>query len=51
MISNFNILKKLGNYSHSYQIILFLGEGAFSQVFLVKRLSDGELYALKKVIY
>ena len=28
---------------------IFLGEGAFSTVYKVKRLSDGQEYALKKV--
>jgi NIMA (never in mitosis gene a)-related kinase len=30
-------------------VILFLGEGAYSTVFKVKRLVDGNIYALKKV--
>lgn len=28
---------------------LFLGEGSFGNVYLVRRISDGHLYALKKV--
>lgn len=30
-------------------IILFIGEGAYSSVYSVRRYSDGESYALKKV--
>jgi len=36
MIRDFNVIKKLG-------------EGSFGTVYLVKRLSDGQLYAMKKV--
>ena len=32
-----------------FDIIKRLGEGAYSSVYLVKRISDGETYALKKV--
>lgn len=35
-LKNFDILKKLG-------------EGAFGQVFLVRRKTDGQTYAMKKV--
>jgi serine/threonine protein kinase len=31
-------------------VISKLGEGAFGQVFRVKRLADGKEYALKKVL-
>ena len=30
-------------------LLWFLGDGSFSQVYKVKRISDGEEYALKKV--
>lgn len=46
MISEFCFLKKLGKYTVFDGLI---GEGAFSSVYLVKRISDGGLYALKKV--
>jgi len=36
MLREFNFLKKLG-------------EGSFGNVYLVRRISDGQLYALKKV--
>ena len=36
MIRNFNIIRKLG-------------EGSFGSVYLAKRLTDGQVYALKKV--
>ncbi len=32
-----------------FQIISKLGEGAYSSVYQVKRISDGNIYALKKV--
>lgn len=32
-----------------FQILAKLGEGAYSTVYKVKRLTDGEIYALKKV--
>jgi NIMA (never in mitosis gene a)-related kinase 1/4/5 len=32
-----------------FQIIKKLGDGAFSSVFSVKRISDGSIYAMKKV--
>lgn len=31
------------------KIIKYLGDGAYSSVYKVKRLEDGEIYALKKV--
>lgn len=34
---------------NDFQIINRLGEGAFGQVFKVKRKQDGEIYALKKI--
>ena len=33
----------------NFQVMQKLGEGAFSTVFKAKRLSDGQIYALKKV--
>ena len=33
----------------NFQVLNKLGEGAFSIVYKVKRLSDGQIYALKKV--
>ncbi len=45
--------KKSGGESSStmkdFQMIKKLGDGSFSQVFLVKRYSDQKEYALKKV--
>lgn len=32
-----------------FMILNKIGEGAYSEVFKVKRLSDGVIYALKKV--
>jgi len=32
-----------------FQILKKLGDGAFSSVFSVKRISDGSIYAMKKV--
>jgi NIMA (never in mitosis gene a)-related kinase 1/4/5 len=32
-----------------FEVLSKLGEGAFGQVFRVKRLADGKEYALKKV--
>lgn len=32
-----------------FEVISPLGEGAFGQVFKVKRKADGQIYALKKV--
>lgn len=34
---------------HDFEVIARLGEGAFGQVFKVKRKADGNIYALKKV--
>ena len=46
---DFVILSKIGK---NFILILFfsLGDGAYSEVYKVKRLSDGLIYALKKVI-
>ena len=46
-LKNFTVLKSLGKLPST--ITVRLGEGAFSTVYLVKRLSDNQLYALKKV--
>jgi serine/threonine protein kinase len=51
-MQNFNIQKKIGKWSIWAKInrdSWFLGDGSFSQVYRVKRISDGEEYALKKV--
>ena len=45
-MKNFTVISKLGNL---LLITFSAGEGAFSQVFKVRRLSDGMEYALKKV--
>jgi NIMA (never in mitosis gene a)-related kinase len=37
------------NQNHNFTILKKLGEGAFSTVYLVKRISDGAEYAMKKV--
>lgn len=34
-----------------YTFFVVLGEGSFGTVYLVKRLSDGKFYALKKVSF
>ena len=58
MLREFNFLRKLGKFSLFLCVqtdgssnILFniLGEGSFGNVYLVRRISDGCLYALKKV--
>ena len=57
-MQNFQVIKSLGKYTPplaplnnmlSDQCPNTIGEGAFSQVFKVKRISDGQEYALKKV--
>jgi len=45
-LNDFNIIKKLGNYFNPF---IFVGDGAYSSVYKVKRLEDEEIYALKKV--
>ena len=47
-MKNFTILNKLGK-SYAFFTSSLLGEGAFSTVYRVKRLSDNQIYALKKV--
>jgi NIMA (never in mitosis gene a)-related kinase len=34
-----------------FQILGRLGEGSFGEVFKVKRIEDGEIYAMKKVTF
>lgn len=46
-ISNFSVIQKLGK--QSLPLLYLLGEGAYSTVFRVKRISDGAEYAMKKV--
>jgi NIMA (never in mitosis gene a)-related kinase len=46
-VKDFQILTKLGK--NILKIIGFLGEGAYSSVYKVKRIADGTEYALKKV--
>jgi hypothetical protein len=63
MLRQFNVIRKLGKLKPSWQQytplqtnifkpilnITILGEGSFGSVYLVKRISDSQLYALKKV--
>jgi len=37
------------SYRHLSWLIVLIGEGSFGSVYLVKRISDNNLYALKKV--
>ena len=57
-MQNFKVLKSLGKFINKkcwlglFLIVLFslrIGEGAFSTVYKVQRISDGQEYALKKV--
>jgi serine/threonine protein kinase len=52
-MKNFQILNKLGISFISLNLLnsnlIIIGEGAFSTVFKVRRLSDSKEYALKKV--
>ena len=58
-MQNFQVIKSLGKLTGAFQFELVAnhmtafnevpGEGAFSTVFKVKRISDGQEYALKKV--
>ena len=45
-LNDFEILKRLGEIG---EINFNIGEGAYSSVYRVKRIADGEFYALKKV--
>jgi hypothetical protein len=49
-MKNFVILNKLGNFVAVF-LIISTGEGAFSTVHKVRRVSDGQIYALKMVTY
>ena len=44
-LSDFEVVKRLGKW----EFLTFKGEGAYSSVYQVKRLADGDIYALKKV--
>ena len=49
-MKNFQILSKIGKCLKLILItILYLGDGAYSEVYKVKRNSDMTIYALKKV--
>lgn len=39
----------MNSQTNQFSIIKKLGEGAFSTVYSVKRISDGAIYAMKKV--
>ena len=45
---SFNVESKAANL-HDFEILKSLGSGSYSQVFLVKRIQDDQLYAMKKV--
>ena len=44
---DFDIIEKIGKLVPYY--LSFLGDGAYSNVFRVKRYEDNQMYALKKV--
>ena len=46
-LNDFEIIKRLGIYQYFAQNCI--GEGAYSSVYHVKRYSDQQIYALKKV--
>ena len=50
-MKDFVILNKIGKSTliFSHDIFELTGDGAYSEVYKVKRLSDGTHYALKKV--
>ncbi len=47
-IKDFLVIAKLGIQNY-WEIIILLGEGAYSSVYKVKRIADNAEYALKKV--
>ena len=52
-MKDFLILSKIGKLESdcfSFLIMISAGDGAYSEVYKVKRNSDGQVYALKKVI-
>lgn len=48
-LNDFEIMKRLGIYFIDLLILNFIGEGAYSSVYHVRRINDNSLYALKKV--
>ena len=48
-LRDFIVLSKLGKRSGSVLKQTHVGSGSFSEVFKVKRVTDGKIYALKKV--
>ena len=48
-MSNFIVLSRIGK--KDFLSLFSAGSGSFSEVFKVKRISDGQEYALKKVTY
>ena len=53
MLKNFTIIRTLGKLEILFLFIInsIIGEGSFGIVYLVKRNSDGQYYALKKVSF
>jgi len=50
--TDFEIIERLGKYIWIITLIIIYyltGEGAYSSVYKVKRIFDGEIYALKQV--
>ena len=47
-MEDFEITSKLGKFK-PHLIFIKIGDGAYSSVYRVKRIADGEIYALKKV--
>ena len=52
-LNDFEIIKRLGKVLSAFKLhiltTIFLGEGAYSSVYHVRRIADHEYYALKKV--